>query len=296
MVAARRQVAAHLRAAQQRVELPGQVRVGDDVLEQVPVHARQPAVEGIAWIARRERAGMVGNADLRPIALDAVDQLVAADVRYGGVAQHRHGVAPRLVARRPGAEHVGLRGIDVRFVDGHPFVDEVVERPHRRLRVPQIRRRRILRGEAAARREPAGIDEVVQRHQRPDALVAQIGDLLAVAVQHGMVELPRARFDARPLHAEARDRQPQRRHQVVVLAPPVPVVGGAQRRRPVGDVAGHAGPIQPVVVLVAALDLGGRRRRADEQAVEVDVAKQRFRSRRGSRHGLQRAGACGVRS
>ncbi len=295
-MAARRQVPTHLRPAQQRMELPGQVRIGDDVLEQVPAHACQPAVEGVARIARRERPGMVGDADLRPIALDAVDQLVAADVRHGGVAQHRHGVSPRLVAGRPGAEHVGLRGVDVGFVDGHPLVDEVVERPHGRLRVPQVRRRRVFRGETAARREPAGVDEVVQRHQRPDALVPQIGDLLAVAVQHGMVELPRARFDAGPLHAEARDRQPQRAHQLVVLPPPVPVVGGAKRGRPVGDVAGHAGPIQPVVVLVAALDLGGGRRGTDEQAVEVDVVKPRFRGRGRPRRGRQRAGARGVRS
>ena len=76
------------------MELPGQVGVGDDVLEQMPVQPGQAAVEGVARIARGEGAGVVGDPDLRPVALDFVDQLITADVGDGRVAQHRHGVAP----------------------------------------------------------------------------------------------------------------------------------------------------------------------------------------------------------
>lgn len=224
-----------------------------------------------------------GDADLRPIPLDAVDDLVTADVGHRHVAQHGHRVAPRAVARRARAEHVRLGGVHVRLVDGDPLVDEVVERPHGRLRIAQESRRRFIGGEAAAPSEPERIDEVMERHQRTNPLVPQVGNLLTVAIQHRMVELPRPRFDTRPLHADASDGQTQRRHELVVLPPPVPVVGGAQRGRTIGDVAGLAGPIEPVVVLVTALDLPGGRRRADQQTPQIDVVMQRLRERRRAR-------------
>ena len=226
-------------------------------------------MERVAWVQRREDPRVVGEADAG-VRLGVVDVPVGPAVRDRHVAQGRARRAPVAVGGRALAEQVRLHRVHVRLVDRDPVGDEVTQGVHDDVDQPQEPVDRMRRRPRAEPLEPRRVAEVVQRDQRHDAGRAHGGDLLAVPVEGLARDLAGAGFDARPLHRHAVGLQPQGRHQVGVLAPPVPVVGGTQRRGPVGDRPRQLGPVVPVVVAVTTLDLQGRRGHPDQQVAGGD--------------------------
>ncbi len=114
---------------------------------------------------------------------------------------------------------------------------------------------------ATLRSEPLGRREVMERHDRVHAALAEAEALLSVVRQRGPRELALGRLNAAPLHREAVVVEPERGHQVGVLFPAVPRVATVPGRlcaaRPRRVLEGP-----PVVVGVPALNLVGGRRGA----------------------------------
>ena len=159
-----------------------------------------------------------------------VDHLVALDVRQSHVAQGVAQLAPlRLAARRGLVEQIRLRGVHVRLVDGHPVIHHITEELQYPPRKPQEQRHVLFLGEGTQVLEPQWVVEVVQSHQWLDAAIHQVLVLRAIALQRLGIEIAAARPDARPLHGHASDLQPQVAHQLVILLPPVPVIGRGMR-------------------------------------------------------------------
>ena len=157
-----------------------------------------------------------------------------------GVAEERH--APRLVVR-------------------DPVADDVAERVRHPARVLGEARGGLARGPAAAVLQRGGQVAVVERHDRIDAALAQPRreapvEVDALAVQRAAP----VRLHARPGDREAVGLQPQRRHQVEVLAPAVVVVAGPVAGRAARDRAGDAA--EPVPDRLAAPVLRRRRPRS----------------------------------
>jgi len=105
---------------------------------------------------------------------------------------------------------------------------------------------------------------VVQGDQRGDPRIPQSAQLLSVVLDGALVELSRPGFDSGPLEAHPVDPDAQVGQQGGVLRPAFPMVGGHHRRGAVSDAAGQAGPVEPAIGPIAALDL--RWRACDPQA------------------------------
>ena len=61
---------------------------------------------------------------------------------------------------------------------------------------------------------------MVEGHQRLDSPRLEVGDLVPVAGDDGLIEAPRFWLDAGPFQADARDGETELLHERVVLAPP----------------------------------------------------------------------------
>ena len=161
---------------------------------------------------------------------------------------------PGLVVRDPVVDEVAELGEDDVGVLDEP-VDEVARRPAALL----LQRLREI--------------PVVERRQRRDSALEQPLDEAAVEVEALAVGgAAPVRLDARPCDREPVALEPERLHQVEVLAPAVVVLAGRVARVAVQDPARRGREAIPdrlaaAVDLRRALDLEGRGRRAPHEAV-----------------------------
>ena len=119
---------------------------------------------------------------------------------------------------------------------------------------------------AALLRQPAGVGEMVQGHERREAVGARLRQQVAVEAPGGCVPVIGAGLDAAPFNGEAvrivTERASERKVFSVAPAPPV---AGHARGVAALDVPGCLFPVPPVVVEILALDLVRRRRAAPEE-------------------------------
>ena len=216
------------------------------------------AVQRIFRFLRIKDAHMICKADHRvriaQLFARFMENFISSDMAISHVFHHTEGLRVGFPSRRPRAEAVTVRGINIRLVNRDPVVHEVSEavgahtdEVQKILQIfPLFKRALFL--------EPHGVGKMVQRHKRTDAEVAQIAQLLTV-MPHGLHrDLAAFWHEARPLQSEAADVQPHRGHQVTVLAPAIPMVVCNRRVGAVLDVPLMI-PIVPVAADLAALDL-----------------------------------------
>ncbi len=272
----------------QRVDRVAGVGVEDAQVLRDPDPRRPPVTVGVGAVGLAERAR---------------HETVRAHER----GQHQRRATRIAHARRPLRRQVALGHQHVRLVDGAPPVDQIAER---RPRAPGERRQRRRRAgplPAAARRDPSGEREVIERDHRRDVGRAQRREHLPVARGGRPVPGPLRRLEAAPFDPHPVDVGAQQLQRRQVRAPEIPRVGGARGARPVGDVRRPVGvaPLLPggPIVVVSPFDLVGRRgrpqekprRRAGEHPMRGDRARiegERFAAARAGRgqRGKERPG------
>ncbi len=170
------------------------------------------------------------------------------------------------VARRVDAEQPAARTEALRLVQGAGVSHPVSQRVRRPGAVPLEPPRELVSREAACLVDPHGVGEVVEGHDRRDAVLVACVQEPAVVHQLGVRELALGRLDPRPLDPETKAVQAGgRNHRDVVAVPMVEVACVA------GRLAAGRGlemlPPPPVRIHVVALGLVRRDRRAEQEAV-----------------------------
>ena len=194
-------------------------------LEQVFQAACERAV---FWRRGRENAQVFGKADHRAsgemaFLADAVDALVRGQMADGQVAHHADCGARADFLRRPLADKIGERIVNVRFIDCHIIRYEIPQLLHYVGHIAQKDEHTVLFDEPAALFKPRRVRKMVQRYEHLDATALERFDFLAVMIDCLLAKAPRRRFNAAPFQADAVKLQMQALRQVCVFLKTLPV-------------------------------------------------------------------------
>ncbi len=172
---------------------------------------------------------------------------------------------------RPLAADVALVCEHRRFIDRDPVPRQRTELSHDPLDEHREPFRCLGRLPAACSRNPAGIREMVQRHDRFHSTTAQRLHDVGVMLDRAGRELAWSRLDAAPFQGEAMRVLMQRLEEVEVgLEAPVMIarwVGSIA----VLDMPGHLLPGPPIVEMIPAFDLVGSRCRPPKKPIGKPV-------------------------
>ena len=211
-------------------------------------------------MVRHKCPHMDGKPDLRfgiaQLLMNGMDEPVGAAMAFSHHLHHPQRMGhTEFTGREPGAQ-IAADGIHIRLIDGHIFVRQVTQIPHRIVHHGKVLLRGVFAQKATLPFKPHGVGEVMQRQQHMDAVLAQQLDL-----PPHLSDLPRGEFplfglQSCPFQPKAVVPDAHFGHQAGILLHVAPVVGSYRRVAPVLD-ATLLVPVIPVAVPAAAVYLGG---------------------------------------